>query len=385
MIQEIQKRYLAQFDQQPILVRAPGRINLIGEHTDYNNGLVMPAAIDKALYFAIGKAEGGKSVQVQSVNYDEVIVLGNGVDTAIPSWARYLQAILEILKERGMEVAGINCVFGGDIPIGAGLSSSAALCCGFTFGIANLLGLPISKKEVALISQEAEHRIGLNCGLMDQYAVLFGKKDHVICLDCGNLDFDYFPLQLEQHSLVLIDSKIEHQLEGSPYNDRRYSCERVVKVVAAKYSQVRTLADIKMDNLVAFKKVLDPIDFQRARYVIEENNRVYQMKLALSQGKLKEAGAILFRGHEGLSKEFNVSLPEIDLLVELAKQEQTILGARMMGGGFGGCTINLIENENKEAVLDRIQAQYFKATGIKSACYNVLIGDGLEVENGISK
>jgi galactokinase len=377
MINEIELKYKNKFGGIPHLIKSPGRINLIGEHTDYNNGFVMPAAIDKAMYFAIGKAEGKHGIQVQSVNYDEVIVMDETKSNSLPSWGRYLQAILEILKEKGFEIAGINCVFGGDIPIGAGLSSSAALCCGFTFGLGKLLELPISKQEIALIAQEAEHRIGLNCGLMDQYAVLFGKKDHVICLDCKNLEFDYFPIQLEDHSLVLIDSKIEHQLEGSPYNDRRLSCEQVVNTIAVKYPEVKSLRDVGIEKLEAFSDQIDPIDFQRAKYVIEENERVLQMKLALSKGKLKVAGEILFRGHQGLSETFDVSLPEIDILVDLARQEQTILGARMMGGGFGGCTINLMKNENKEVVLDRIQSQYFKITGNKPACYNVLICDGL--------
>ena len=379
MIQEIQKKYIEQFGQQPILVKAPGRINLIGEHTDYNNGYVMPASIDKAIYFAMGKIEGQHSIHIQATNYDQVIVLKNGQENNLPLWSNYLKAIVHIFNERGIELNGINCIFGGDVPIGAGLSSSAALCCGFIFGVSTLFDLNIPRKEIALIAQEAEHRIGLNCGLMDQYAVLFGKKDYVFRLDCKNLVFSYLPMRLDTHSLVLINSKIEHQLEGSPYNDRRHSCEGVVKIVASKYPDVKTLREIDMDHLVEFKNEISTKDFIRAKYVLEENNRVWQMMQALDQRDFSKAGAILFRAHQAMSKEYEISLPEMDLLVNLAKQEKSVLGARMMGGGFGGCTINLIENKDKETVLERIQAQYLKATGNHSEHYQVQIGDGLKL------
>lgn len=377
MIEEIQEKYKAQFQGEAILIKAPGRINLIGEHTDYNKGLVMPAAIDKAMYFAFGKRKDQQEVFIQSVNYGEWITLGKKEAREIPSWARYLEAILVILRERGEKVQGINCVFGGDIPIGAGLSSSAALCCGFIYGLASLLDLQFSRREIALIAQEAEHRIGLHCGLMDQYAVLFGKKEQVFCLDCENLELQYFPIHLEQHSLVLINSKIEHELEGSPYNDRRRSCEQVVETIATKYPGLGSLRAVTMTMLREFETSIAPLDFQRAKYVLEENERVRQMMKALIAGKLEEAGAILLRGHQGMSEEYDVSLPEINLLVSLAKAEKSILGARMMGGGFGGCTINLIENKNKTASLQRIKSAYFEATAIEPEIYTVKIGDGL--------
>ncbi len=379
MIEEIKQKYKNEYGEVPLLIKAPGRINLIGEHTDYNNGFVMPASIDKAMYFAIGKTAGQKSIQVQAANYNEVITLGNGRSDKDPSWSNYLKAIVQILKERGLELEGINCIFGGDIPIGAGLSSSAALCCGFIFGISTLLKIKISKEEIAIIAQEAEHRIGLNCGLMDQYAVLFGKKDHVFRLDCKNLEYQYFPMQLKSHSLILIDSKIEHQLEGTPYNDRRESCERVVKIIASKYPEIKSLRDVTIEKLNEFENEINALDFIRAKYVLDENNRVRQMMVALKEEKLSEAGVILFRGHQALSEEYNVSLPEMDLLVSLAKKEKSILGARMMGGGFGGCTINLIENKDKELVLKRIQAEYLRATGNQSEYYIVQIENGLEL------
>lgn len=377
MIEEIRDQYKAQFKGEPTLIKAPGRINLIGEHTDYNNGFVMPASVDKAMYFAIGINEEQEDIQIQALNYGTMITLNGEGD--LPSWAKYFKAIVELLKERGVEVKGVNCVFGGDIPIGAGLSSSAALCCGFIYGVSNLMDLNIPRTEIALIAQAAEHKIGVNCGLMDPYAVLFGKKNQVFRLDCQDLSVEYFPLVLEDHSLVLINSKIEHELEGTPYNDRRNSCESVVKIIASKYPDVKSLRDVNMKMLLEFENEIDALDIRRVKYILEENDRVLQMMKALKAGKLEEAGQILLRGHEGMSKEYDISLPEIDLLVELAKKEESVLGGRMMGGGFGGCTINLIENKNKAETLKNIKSQYQKSTGILPEVYDVKPGEGLQI------
>ncbi len=377
MIEEIRDQYKAQFKGEPTLIKAPGRINLIGEHTDYNNGFVMPASVDKAMYFAIGINEEQEDIQIQALNYGTMITLNGEGD--LPSWAKYFKAIVELLKERGVEVKGVNCVFGGDIPIGAGLSSSAALCCGFIYGVSNLMDLNIPRTEIALIAQAAEHKIGVNCGLMDPYAVLFGKKNQVFRLDCQDLSVEYFPLVLEDHSLVLINSKIEHELEGTPYNDRRNSCESVVKIIASKYPDVKSLRDVNMKMLLEFENEIDALDIRRVKYILEENDRVLQMMEVLKAGKLEEAGQILLRGHEGMSKEYDISLPEIDLLVELAKKEESVLGGRMMGGGFGGCTINLIENKNKAETLKNIKSQYQKSTGILPEVYDVKPGEGLQI------
>jgi len=379
MVKKIQETYKAQFEGEPLLVRAPGRINLIGEHTDYNNGFVMPAAIDKAMYFAIGKNPVQQTIQIKAMDYNELVVLNADERETLPSWARYFQAIIDILLEKGHDLSGVNCLFASDIPIGAGLSSSAALCCGFIFGLSELLDLNFSRREIALIGQSAEHRIGLNCGLMDQYAVLFGKKDQVFRLDCQDLAIDYFPMQLRDYSIVLIDSKIEHQLEGSPYNDRRESCERVVGIIAKTYPAARTLRDVSRAQLDASKAEIDPLDYQRANYVLEENNRVRRMMEALNQGALEEAGSILLEGHQGMSKEYNISLPEIDLLVDLARQEAGVLGARMMGGGFGGCTINLVANANKKMTLQRIKSKYQDATHVEPAVHIINISDGVNL------
>mgnify|MGYP001096710522 CR=1 FL=1 len=243
----------------------------------------------------------------------------------------YKGKILQILNEKGFAINGVQCVFGGDIPIGAGLSSSAALCCGFIYGLSELFNLNISRKEIAKIGQTAEHRIGLNCGLMDQYAVLFGKKDHVFRMDCESLELKYIPFKLENHTLVLINSNIEHQLASteSEYNNRRASCEKVVEFIAKDFPKIKSLRDVDSQLLGKYKNETQPIDFQRVNYVTKENQRVHQVIKSLEKNDFKEVGNILLQGHHGLSKEYDVSLPELDILVDLAKKEAGILGARL--------------------------------------------------------
>ncbi len=380
MKNEIQHSFSIQFSGKPIMVKSPGRINLIGEHTDYNNGFVMPAAIDNAMYFAIGK-NGNAALEIHSYNYDESLVFENLEKEGLPSWASYFKAILQILKEKGFTINGVQCVFGGDIPIGAGLSSSAALCCGFIFGLSELFNLNISREEIAKIGQAAEHRIGLNCGLMDQYAVLFGKKDHVFRLDCKSLELKYIPFKLENHTLVLFNSNIEHKLASadSEYNVRRASCENVVELIAKDFPKIQSLRDIDNDLLKKYKDNIQPIDFKRVNYVLKENKRVDEVIDSLKENDFEIVGNILLQGHHGLSKEYEVSLPELDILVDLAKKEKGVLGGRLMGGGFGGATINLVSNEFKTTALANIKKQYFELTGLECKIHEVKIEDGVKL------
>lgn len=378
MIDVVKKKYQVQFEKIPVLIKAPGRINLIGEHTDYNNGFVMPAAIDKAMYFAMGKSDNTSKHFIHAANYDETFQFDKETPANGPGWVRYLRAIIAILSDRGFDIQGINCVFGSDIPIGAGLSSSAALCCGFALGLSELFELNFSKETIARIAQEAEHRIGLNCGLMDQYAVLFGKEDHVFRLDCQDLTLQYIPMVLEHYSLVLIDSKIEHELEGSPYNDRRSSCEAVVALIAGDIPGITSLRQINKAQLARYEDKLDPLDYIRAKYVLEENERVHQMIAELGEAQFSNVGQILLQGHRGMSKQYDISLPEIDYLVQLAQEAPAVLGGRMMGGGFGGCTINLVKNQDKEQTLHIIQEKYLSKTNIKPEVYEVKLSDGLQ-------
>lgn len=373
--------YTAHFHKAPgVRLQSPGRINLIGEHTDYNLGWVFPAAIDKHLYFAMGLNEQADEVRFHAIDVQEQTTfdIRSTAVTETASWAKYLQAVVIELNQRGYTVQGINGVFGGDIPMGSGLSSSAALCCGFIYGISLLQNMPVPKREIALIAQAAEHRIGLNCGLMDQYAVLFGKKDTAICLDCKSLEFEQIPLETGEYSLVLINSNIKHELAaGSGYNDRRQSCENVVATLRQKYPAIQSLRDVTFNMLELFHDQLDAVDLRRATYILHENERVLQTKAALQAGAVKQVGHILFQAHEDMRTEYEITVPELDFLVELAHAESDILGARMVGGGFGGCTLNLIKTAGQDIILSRMTTAYQQKTGIQPGIIKVKTADGV--------
>ncbi len=366
-------------DAPPLLVRAPGRINLIGEHTDYNLGWVMPGSIDKCLWLALGVNSDPENCRAIALDLNETARFPIGETAADDhSWTAYLKAIVLELQERDYPVRGFCGVFGGDIPVGAGLSSSAALCCGLVSGLAELFQFKIERREIALIAQAAEHRIGLNCGLMDQYAVLFGKKEQLLLLDCKTLDFQYVPLQTGDYALVLLNSGVKHALAaGSGYNERRLSCEKVVAQINLQYPEVQSLRDVDRRMLAAARAALNPTDYRRAAYVLAENERVLRTVEALRAQDLVALGQLLYQAHEGLRTEYEVTVPELDLLVDLARQEPGILGARMVGGGFGGCTLNLVKTSEKASILERIADHYFKKTGILPERIEVRVDDGV--------
>ncbi|MEL6942551.1 MAG: galactokinase [Bacteroidota bacterium] len=379
-LQTLAQRYTQIFKQSHILIKAPGRINVIGEHTDYNEGWVLPAAIDKHVYFALGKNSDENYTEVYSPFFDEKARFSiNATDFEdIPSWAKYLQAATMEIQARGYEIKGINGAMDGNIPLGAGLSSSAALCCGFILGVAQLSNLDISRAEIALIAQATEHRVGLNCGLMDQYAVLFGKANQVIGLDCQSLNIEYSPLELQNYALVLINSNIKHELAAdSGYNDRRASCERVVNIIKEERPHIKTLRDVSEAQLHNYKTRLEATDFQRAQYIFRENQRVLNTVKALGQGNIEQVGAYLYQSHHGMRYEYEITVPEIDLLVDLTKEMPEVIGSRMIGGGFGGCTINFIEKSAKKSVIQKIVSQYQKETNQEASAYEVHIGDGV--------
>ncbi|APD06366.1 galactokinase [Flavobacteriaceae bacterium UJ101] len=372
--QKVIDHFKLQYKENPILIKSPGRINIIGEHTDYNLGFVLPASIDKAIYYAFSKNDDN-TINIHSLNYPEKIIFdtkGKSVFTSF--WGKYFEAIIQLLNEKGYTLSGVNCVFGGNIPIGAGLSSSAALCCGFIYGLSNTLNLSISKKEIAFIAQKAEHMIGLNCGIMDQYAVLFGQKNKAIFLDCKTLTHQEIPINLPNYSWVLINSNIKHELAiDSEYNVRRTSCENVVNEVKKQNKSVQTLRDVDFITLEKIKESILPIDYQRAHYILKENDRVQKMVKALKNGEAKTAGSLLLEGHLGMSKEFQITTPELDLLVEISQNTEGVLGSRMMGGGFGGCTINLIKTKEKEKAVQSILKHYQEKTDIQAESYDLNI------------
>lgn len=375
----IRSEFSDRYHTKPIIVQAPGRINLIGEHTDFNDGFVMPAAIDKQLIFGISKS-GNSTCKLVALEYssETVFQLDNYVLGEGANWEKYFRAALTELAHRNIHLSeGFNLVFGGNIPIGAGLSSSAALCCGFIFALNELFDFQISRKEIALIAQATEHRIGLNCGIMDQYAVMFGEKDSFMCLDCSSLEFETYSTDLGNYDMVLINSKYEHELIGSAYNDRRKSCEEAVSVISKKTDNIKNLRDVDLETLLHFKNEMNADTFRRAKHVVEENARVMEAKKALQENDMIKLGNLLYQTHQGLSEDYEVSTKELDFLVSLTKSRPEILGARLMGGGFGGCTINIVEKGKSAEAIGEITAAYKLETGIDAEVYFVKVNNGV--------
>ena len=377
---QIASYFREKYSDSFITIKAPGRINLIGEHTDYNLGYVLPASIEKAIYFAVGSNKSNDiNIETFLTSPEKINFKLNGKHHPYAAfWGNYFKAILEILSKRKYPLKGFDCVFGGDIPIGAGLSSSAALCCGFIYALSTVLEKEIPKEEIALIAQEAEHRIGLNCGLMDQYAVLFGKKANALFLDCKNLSHKYVPINLEGYNWVLINSNIKHNLAvDSEYNKRRSSCEAVVREIAKIKENVFSLRDVTEDDLYKIQSKVSILDLKRANYVIQENDRVLKMITLLDKGDAQSVGKVLREGHWAMSKDFEITTKELDCLVSIGMELDSVMGSRMMGGGFGGCTINLIKTDAVDECVAAVLSGYYKETGITAEAYDLQIGDGV--------
>ncbi|MEQ9288077.1 MAG: galactokinase [Cyclobacteriaceae bacterium] len=379
MIASISEKYEQTFDSTPeVKVQAPGRINIIGEHTDYNLGFVLPAAINKYTFFAIGK-NTSNTAKLLSEDYGELSEISVHPQRVEASgWLKYMESILIGLKEEGYEIGGFNLVFGGNIPIGAGLSSSAALTCGLLYALSELFELGLSKEKIAKMAQASEHRVGLNCGLMDQYAVTFSKKDHCLFLDCRNLEYQYFPAVLDGYTIVLLDTCVAHELTDSEYNNRREDVESVVKIVQQKFPEVQSPRDLTTKMLVAVAGKIDSTRIRRAEFVINENARVENTCAVLAQNDLVSMGKNLNASHHGLSKNYQVSCAELDFLAEFAQKDTNVLGARMMGGGFGGCTINIVKNGYENEFITKASEAYKTATGIDLKAYHVDLGEGVK-------
>lgn len=377
-VELIKEKFLALYGHKPLLVRSPGRINLIGEHTDYNDGFVLPAAIDKEMVLAVAKNDTD-SCHIYSMDYEESMSFK--LDSFSPSkehpWANYLMGVVDQLQKAGHSLEGFDCVFGGDVPMGAGLSSSAALECGTAYALSELFGMGIERRALAQYAQKAEHTFaGVQCGIMDQFASLMGREEHAIRLDCRSLDFSYFPLKLGNYQVVLVDSQVKHSLASSEYNTRRKECEEGVATVQNKYPEVQSLRDISLEMLDEVKQELSPVVYRRCRYVIEENDRLLSGCALLEAGDLHGFGEKMYGSHDGLSADYEVSCPELDFLVDYTRDKPYVLGARMMGGGFGGCTINLLEAAHKEAFIREISQAYQDQFGIAPKTYEVIISAG---------
>ena len=374
----VHRRFKELFHSDPVIVIAPGRINLIGEHTDYNEGFVMPAAIDKHFVFAIAP-NGTNQVNCLAIDLKEQISFK--LDELKPgkSWVNYLMGVLDGLHKVGFPVGGVDCVFASSIPTGAGLSSSAALCCGFAFGLGEVLNLQLSRLGIAKIAQYAEHRFaGVMCGIMDQYASLNGEKDCALLLDCESLTHETLPVRLGDYSILLIDSKVEHALASTAYNDRRASCEAAVAIVRKKHSTVASLRQVTTLMLNDVQDELGDDTYVKAKFVVDEISRTRFAATKLKASEVQEFGALMFETHWGLSKSYDVSCEELDHLVLLAEENRDIVcGARMMGGGFGGCTINLVKSDKVDYLRGYVHDKYFATFGTEPDFYTVQLSRGV--------
>jgi galactokinase len=376
---KVKEAFESEFGNEFRFFAAPGRINLIGEHTDYNNGFVMPGAIDKRIYLAITPVEGPTS-KIIAYDIDQGVEFETLADAQeLPQWARYPYGVVGELKTLGHLPGSFHAVFGGDIPSGAGLSSSAALESAFAFALNELFEFGLDRYTLAKVGQKAEHNyVGVKCGIMDQFSSIFGKKDHVFRLDCRSLEFEYFPLVLNGYELILADTQVKHSLASSAYNQRRAQCEEGVTILASQMSGVKSLRDVRSKDVLQYRGLLGEEVFLRCEYVTEENERVISTCEALAKGDMEEVGRLLYLSHHGLSKKYHVSCEELDLLVETAGNIDGVLGARMMGGGFGGCTINLIKSSAVETFKSKITAAFNQAFGNDPLFYNVHLGNGAQ-------
>ncbi|MDE7128933.1 MAG: galactokinase [Alistipes sp.] len=374
----INEKFAEHFGASGELYASPGRINLIGEHTDYNGGFVFPGAIDNGMVAEI-RLNGTDRVRAYSVDLDDYAEFGlQEQDAPSQGWARYIFGVCREIEKRGGKIAGFDTAFSGDVPLGAGMSSSAALEATFANALNEIFALGIDRFELARIGQSTEHNYcGVNCGIMDQFASVFGKAGHLMRLDCRSMEFRYFPFDPEAHGyrLVLLDSVVKHELVDSPYNKRRESCERVVAAIAKRHPEVKFLRDATMEMLDEVSGEISEEDRKRARFVIGETQRVLDVCQALEQGDYETVGERMYQTHEGLSKDYEVSCVELDHLNEIAR-ECGVTGSRIMGGGFGGCTINLVKSELYDDFISTAKSRFAERWGHQPKVYDVVISDG---------
>ena len=381
LIKNCINRFTELYNQECIVVQSPGRINLIGEHTDYNKGFVLPAAIDKAAYIAIGKRLDDE-IYLYAMDLDEYhqTTVAN-LQSSPGHWSAYLLGIVDQLKKRGCIPTGFNVVLSCNIPIGGGMSSSAAVECATVFALNELFNFGLERLAMVQMAQKAENEfVGVQCGIMDMFASMMGKKEHVILLDCSNMAYQYFPLHLGNYKIVLFDTTIKHSLAGGQYNLRRQQCEEGVTYLQSKYKHINSLRDATIDmideNLL---KATSAVVYNRCKYVVEEISRVQEACADLLANNLIDFGKKMYATHAGLKDLYEVSCAELDLLVDWAKNENAILGSRMMGGGFGGCTINLIEDSAIESIFKQFEAAYKLQTGLQLKMYVTLPQAGTSI------
>ena len=373
---KIAEKFKTLFGEDGDFFASAGRINLIGEHTDYNGGYVFPGAVDKGIMAEI-KLNGTDKVHVYSLDMDEYVEVGlNEEDAPAQSWARYIFGVCRETIKRGGKIAGFDTVFAGDVPLGAGMSSSAALESTYAFALNYLFDCNIDKFELARIGQSTEHNYcGVKCGIMDQFASVFGKAGNLMRLDCKTMEYKYYPFHPEGYRLVLLDSVVKHELASSAYNKRRESCERAAAAIRKNHPEVEFLRDARMEWLEEVRTVISEEDYMRAEYVIDEVQRVLDVCDALEKDDYETVGKKMYETHYGMSRLYEVSCEELDYLNDIAK-ECGVTGSRVMGGGFGGCTINLVRNELYDSFIEKAKKAFSEKYGHEPKVYDVVISDG---------
>lgn len=369
--------FSAEFGKSPRCFQSPGRINLIGEHTDYNEGFVLPAAIDLACYLAISPSSNGKFTII-AADLDERVEFENpNTLEEIPHWLKYIIGVIKAFEARGGKVLPFKAIISADIPVGAGLSSSAALESVFAYAFNVLFNGGFSAMQLTEIAKEAENKyVGLQCGIMDMFASIHAKKDHAMLLDCRSLEYQQIPLHMDDHKIVLFDTQIKHDLASSEYNQRKAACEAAVSRFNELGLKVSSLRGISPEVLFKHEKEIDPLLFKRAKHVIEENQRVMDFVAAMAEKNWKRAGALMYASHAGLQLDYEVSCEALDFLVDCTFDMKAVTGSRMMGGGFGGCTINLVKAHALDEVVEEVTKSYRQQYGIEPKCYIANTGDG---------
>ena len=361
-----------------IIAQSPGRINIIGEHTDYNDGFVLPAAVDKKTVFQIRKNGTKTKINIAAFNLNDTFSFDlSDYHPISAGWENYIMGVVRELEKLGANFTGFDGAFEGDVPIGSGMSSSAALECSLAFGLNELFNLGFDKWQLIKACQMAEHNfVGIKCGIMDQFASIMGKKNQVMLLDCCTLEFEYFPFDLGHYELLLLNTNISHSLASSEYNTRRNECETGVTIFKKKYPTIHSLRDVTYQILAESKHNLPDNIFKRCRHVVLENNRVLEATKALHEKDFYKLGMLMYQSHASLKDDYEVSCEELDFLVALTKDKDYILGSRMIGGGFGGCTLNVILKEKTKQFIDLAYIKYNNRFGIEPTAYAVAIDDG---------